>query len=240
LSAGSDPRGIVLGLIPARGGSKAIPRKNVALLAGKPLLAYTAEAALAARLLDRMILSTDDPEIAAIGRACGIDAPFLRPPELSRDDTAMLPVIIHAVDWCAARDISVAAIVLLQPTSPLRRAADIDAAVDMLFDREAETVVSVVEVPHRYSPASVMTMADGRLSPFLSGPMILRRQDKPRVYARNGPAVLVVRAEVLRRGELYGTPTCGYVMDEESSLDIDDDADLDRAEYLLSHRAAHA
>ncbi|MBI3709317.1 MAG: acylneuraminate cytidylyltransferase family protein [Proteobacteria bacterium] len=240
MSAADESNGIVLGLVPARGGSKSIPRKNVALLAGRPLLAYTAEPALRARRLDRVLLSTDDPAIAEAGRGLGLQVPFLRPSELARDDTPMLPVMIHALDWCAAQNINVAAVVLLQPTSPLRRAADIDATVDMLFDRAAETVVSVVEVPHRYSPASVMSMADGRLSPFLSGPMILRRQDKPRVYARNGPAVLVVRAEVLRRGELYGTPTCGYVMDEDSSLDIDEAADLERAEFLLSHRAAHA
>src|SRR5258707_10081177 len=184
-------RGPIVGLIPARGGSKSIPRKNLALVAGRPLLAYTAQAALGAAGLDRVILSTDDGEIAAAGRSLGLDVPFLRPAALAGDEAGMVPVMRHMLDWLAEEGIAEATLVLLQPTSPLRQARHIDEAVALLLDSGAETVVSVVEVPHNFTPASVMTRhADGRLTPFLPGPPILRRQDKPRVLARNGPAIL--------------------------------------------------
>ena len=111
----------VVGIVPARGGSKGIPRKNIAPLLGKPLLAYTAEAALAARRLARVILSTDDDEIAEVGRRCGLEVLFMRPPELARDDTPMLPVVQHAVRWLEERGDRYDAVCLLQPTNPLRR-----------------------------------------------------------------------------------------------------------------------
>jgi CMP-N,N'-diacetyllegionaminic acid synthase len=229
--------GQVIGVIPARGGSKSIPRKNLAMLAGRPLLAYTAAAALGARRLDRTLLSTDDPEIAAVGRTLGLEVPFLRPARLAGDTTEMISVMRHALDWLAEQGIEAAALVLLQPTSPLRQARHIDGAVELLLDSGAETVVSVVEVPHQYSPSSVMTMhEDGRLTPFLPGPVILRRQDKPRVFARNGPAVLAVRSAVLRRGTLYGEPTIGYGMSAADSLDIDEPDDLWLAEHYIRRR----
>jgi len=140
-------RGPIVGLIPARGGSKSIPRKNLALVAGRPLLAYTAQAALGAAGLDRVILSTDDGEIAAAGRSLGLDVPFLRPAALAGDEAGMVPVMRHMLDWLAEEGIAEATLVLLQPTSPLRQARHIDEAVALLLDSGAETVVSVVEVP---------------------------------------------------------------------------------------------
>jgi CMP-N,N'-diacetyllegionaminic acid synthase len=228
--------GIVLGLIPARGGSKAIPGKNLVSLAGKPLLAYTAEAALAARSLDRVIVSTDDRSIAAAARDMGLEVPFDRPADLSSDETPMLPVIVHTLDWCEAEGMKVDVIVLLQPTSPLRQARHIDDVVARLRDSSAETVVSVVEVPHHFTPGSVMMMTNDRLMPFAEGPMILRRQDKEPIYARNGPAVLALRTSLIRRGALYGESTLGYEMDTESSLDIDVPEDLWLAEQYLRRR----
>jgi CMP-N,N'-diacetyllegionaminic acid synthase len=228
---------LVVGLIPARGGSKSIPRKNLAMLAGQPLLAYTAAAAVGARRLDRTILSTDDEEIAEFGRSLGVEVPFLRPAHLAGDAVEMIPVIRHVLDWLADQGIAAATLVLLQPTSPLRQARHIDEAVELLDTSRAETVVSVVEVPHQYGPASVMTRhEDGRLTPFLSGPAILRRQDKPRVFARNGPAILAVRCAALRRGTLYGEPTVGYCMSAADSLDIDEPDDLWLAEHYIRRR----
>jgi CMP-N,N'-diacetyllegionaminic acid synthase len=233
--------GEIIGLIPARGGSKGIPGKNLAPLAGRPLLAHTADAARAARCLSRTILSTDDPAIAAAGRGLGLEVPFLRPPALAGDDTPMLPVLVHALDWCRDRAAEPEIVVLLQPTSPLRRAADIDAAVGLMTRAGAETVVSVMAVPHRFTPASLMAMdTDGSLRSLDDGPMVLRRQDKALLYARNGPAILAVRATALRRGTLYGEPTLGYEMDAESSLDIDDPEDLWLAEQYLRRRDAAA
>jgi CMP-N,N'-diacetyllegionaminic acid synthase len=232
-------RGPIVGLIPARGGSKSIPRKNLAMVAGRPLLAYTAQAALGAARLDRVILSTDDDEIAAAGRSLGLDVPFLRPAPLAGDEIGMIPVLRHALDWLAERDVAASALVLLQPTSPLRTSQHIDEAIALLLDSGAETVVSVLEVPHNFGPASVMTSdADGRLMPFLPGPPILRRQDKPRVFARNGPAILAIRSQVLGRDALYGEPTLGYRMSAADSLDIDEPDDLWLAEQYIKRREA--
>jgi CMP-N-acetylneuraminic acid synthetase len=227
----------VLGVIPARGGSKGIPRKNLHVAGGKPLLAYTVEAARASRRLTRTVLSTDDPWIVRAGATLGVEAPFLRPPELARDASPMLPVLQHAVGEMRSIGFAADAVVLLQPTSPLRRAEHIDAAVEMLAMTGADSVVSVVEVPHQFSPASLMRMDGDRLRPFADGPLVLQRQDKPRVYARNGPAVLAVRTEQLARGSLYGEDTRALVMTAEDSLDIDSAWDLELLEFILSRRS---
>lgn len=231
----------VVGLIPARGGSKAIPRKNLHLLAGKPLLAYTAEAARTSRTLTRRILSTDDAEIADMGRRLGLEVPFERPAPLSADDAPMGPVLRHALDWYVDETgAEPEALVLLQPTSPLRAAHHIDEAVKLLRARAADTVVSVVRVPHRYHPGSILRELDGRVRPYFDGPTAARRQDKDPLWARNGPAVLVVRPAVLRRDELYGERTVPYPMSEADSVDIDEPADLELAERLLLTRTRTA
>jgi CMP-N-acetylneuraminic acid synthetase len=225
----------VLGLIPARGGSKGIPKKNIAQLAGKPLLAYTCEAALGSQHLTRLILNTDDPEIAAVGQEYGAEVPFMRPNGLAQDDTPILPVIQHALEWLEQEAAFVPqAVVLLQPTSPLRRSHHIDEAIDIFKSNMADTVVSVMEVPHQYNPVSLMQLNEAQqLQPYLDSPMILRRQEKPRIYARNGPAVLIIRREVLLEGKLYGERIYPYIMEHIPSLDIDDRHDLEIAEYWL-------
>lgn len=223
----------VLGIVPARGGSKGIPRKNLAAVGGRPLLAYTAAAALASRRLTRVVVSTDDREIAEAARSLGLEVPFLRPPELAADETPMLAVLQHALRELKQGGFSADAVVLLQPTSPLRRAEHIDRALDLLESTGADSVVSVVEVPHQYSPSAVMRLEQGRLRPYAEGPTITRRQDKPLVYARNGPAVLAVRARVLERGALYGDDCRPLVMAAEESVDIDGPGDLAAAERLL-------
>lgn len=232
---------IALGLVPARGGSKGIPNKNLVPLAGRPLLAYTAAAALASRRLSRVLLSTDSPTIAAAGRALGLDVPFLRPAPLAADDAPMLPVLQHVVETLAASGFAADVVVLLQPTSPLRRGEHIDRAIDLLESSGADSVVSVVEVPHQYNPLSVMTLDGGRLRPYATPTpataTVTRRQDKPRVYARNGPAVLAVRTAVILGGSLYGDDTRPLVMSPRDSLDIDEVWDLELAELLLATRA---
>lgn len=227
----------VLGVIPARGGSKRIRRKNLAPLAGRPLLAWTCEAARGSHRLAHTILSTDDEAIAACARECGVEVPFIRPADLALDATPTLPVIQHAVTLVEAEGSPrVDAVVILQPTSPLRRSFHIDAAVDLLEETGADSVVSVVEVPHQFNPTSVLCIEDGRLVPFATDPAnaILRRQDKPRAYARNGAAVYAARREVLFAGSLFGDDCRPLVMDTASSVDIDDLLDLRWAEFLLS------
>ena len=232
----------VLGLIPARGGSRGIPRKNVALVHGRPLLAYTCDAALGSRRLTRVIVSTDDDEIAQVGLACGVEVPFRRPADLARAETPSLPVARHALQWLREHDgWEPDVVVLLQPTSPLRRAGHIDAALDCMEATAADTVVSVVPVPHRYSPYSIAQIRDGWLRDFWEQAVAFerfRRQDTPVLYARNGPAVLACRTRVLLElDSFFGEHVVPYVMSEEESVDVDTAFDLQVAEWLVSRRA---
>lgn len=227
----------VVGLIPARGGSKGIPGKNIASCAGKPLLAWTCEAALGSRGLARTILSTDSEEIAAAGRAFGVEAPFLRPAALAADDTPSIDVMRHALDWLRADGETVDALALLQPTSPLRNARHIDEAVALFESERADTVVSVVEVPHRFHPRSVMREEGGVLLPYEGERTTTRRQDLPPLWARNGPAILVVASVVLGTG-LYGSRTLGYRMSAGDSIDVDEPADLALASLMLRERGS--
>ena len=231
----------ILGLIPARGGSKSIPLKNIAPLLGQPLLAYTCQAALGSRYLNRVVLSTDNDEIARVGIQFGVEVPFMRPAELARDDTPSLPVVQHAVRWLEQRDDwRPDVIVLLQPTSPLRRSQHIDEALELLFQSGADTAVSVVEVPHRFSPYSIMQLEGGWLRPFWQQDLPFdrfHRQSHPKFYARNGPAVLAVLYHVVMvQNRLYGDRIAPYIMHEEDSFDIDELADLQRAATILSRR----
>jgi CMP-N-acetylneuraminic acid synthetase len=220
-----------LAVIPARGGSKGLAAKALRLLGGRPLLAHTAEAALASRRVAKVILSTDDEAIAEVGVTLGLDVPFMRPHELAADDTPMLPVLQHALGAVRGQGFDV--VVLLQPTSPLRRADHVDAALALLDRTGADSVVSVVEVPHQYNPLSVLVVDGDRARPYSEGPMPTRRQDKPRVFARNGPAVLAVKASVVEGGSLYGQDSRALVMSPLESVDIDNQDDLDYAEFLL-------
>ena len=225
----------VIGLIPARGGSKRVPRKNISRCAGQPLLAWTARAALDSRALDRVILSTDDEEIAALGRSLGLEVPFLRPPEISQDEAPMLPVMLHALDWALEQGDAVEAQVLLQPTSPLRRSAHIDEAVTLFRESGAESLVSVVEVYHGQHPLVTYKLSDNRLAPYFPGQ---DPEGAPPAFARNGPAILINRPEVIRRGERLSEDLVAYVMAPEDSLDIDTPFDLALADLLMARRAA--
>jgi CMP-N,N'-diacetyllegionaminic acid synthase len=222
----------IVGLIPARGGSKGLPGKNLISLGGRPLIAYTCDAALGSRLMSRVIVSTDDPAIAATVRAHGIEAPFLRPAELSSDEALMRDVACHALAWLQSTGEAVDVLVILQPTSPLRRAEHIDAAIELLARSGADAVVSVVKVPHRFGPASLMSLHEGRLTSIqTAGP--LRRQDKPVLYARNGPAVLALTRKALEGESFYSGNVGALEMSEAESIDIDSAEDLLLAECLL-------
>jgi CMP-N-acetylneuraminic acid synthetase len=217
----------VVALVPAREGSKGIPRKNLAPLAGKPLLAWTVAAALASETVTRVVVSTDWEEAAELALELGAEV-LGRPPGLAEDDTPMLAVIQHALAETGPCDV----LVLLQPTSPLRRAEHVDEAVRLLVESGADTVVSVVEVPHQFRPDSLMALEDGRLRALSAG-IAPRRQEKPVVYARNGPAVLALRPERLG-DDLYGGDVRPYVMGPLESVDVDGPDELRLAELLLS------
>jgi CMP-N,N'-diacetyllegionaminic acid synthase len=217
----------VVALIPARGGSKAIPRKNLAPLGGRPLLAWTVDAARESRAVTRTVVSTDDEEIAAAARGLGAEV-LDRPPELAADETPMRDVIEHALRELPRADV----LVLLQPTSPLRRARHVDEAVELLRTTGADSVVSVVEVPHRYRPGSLMALDGDRLVRFADD-HTATRQEKPLVYARNGPAILALRPDRIG-ADLYGGHCRAYVMEQRDSVDVDEPFDLELAELLLA------
>ncbi|MFV0624699.1 cytidylyltransferase domain-containing protein [Sphingomonas sp. ac-8] len=217
----------ILGLIPARGGSKGIPRKNVLPMAGKPLIAWTIEAALAAGNIDRVVVTTDDAEIAEVASQHGADVPFLRPADLARDETPGIDPVLHAIDALPGYDI----VVLLQPTSPLRTAADIDAAAAMA--RTGTGVVSVTEAPHA---GWIFEMNAGGALDIGAAPPPTRRQDMPTRYALNG-AIYVADTKELRESRSFLLPgAIGYVMPAERSVDIDGPLDWRLAELLLADR----
>lgn len=215
-----------------------MPRKNVALVAGKPLIAWTIEAAQKSKLVDRVLVSTDDDEIAQISKQHGAEVPFKRPAELAQDNSPHMPVVIHAVQWLNTNHANqFEDIVLLQPTSPLRTAEDIDSAVNLLHETRADSVVSVSEA--RSHPFLVKQLAeDGRLEDFMPKPSgYLARQNLPPVYVING-AVYVARRDVLLEQQTFYTKrTYAYVMPAERSLDIDTPWDLHLAGLILSERA---
>jgi CMP-N-acetylneuraminic acid synthetase len=219
----------LLALIPARGGSKSIAGKNLAPVAGKPLIAWTIEAALGSRYVARTVVSTDSAEIAEAARSLGGEV-LERPADLAEDDTPMQAVIDHA-----RSELPDDLFVLLQPTSPLRRAEHVDDAADLLVASGADIVVSVVEVPHAFRPSSLMRLEGDRLVPLDPDAPLLRQQKAP-LYARNGPAVVAFRREV----DLYEGDVRAYVMDARDSLDIDTPFDLELADLLLSGRSARS
>ena len=227
----------VVGIIPARGGSKGIPRKNIRRLCGKSLLAYTAEAALQSKVLSRVLLSTEDREIRAVGLKLGLEAPFIRPDELAQDDTPALPVIQHAVKTLEETEKYRAdVIVILQPTSPLRTSRHIDEALELFSASKADSLVSVVEVPHNMNPYSVMQLeADGTVTPFLTYDEKKNlRHEKPVFYARNGAAIYVFTRDCLmNKDSFYGDSTIPYFMKKEESIDIDDEWDWRLVEHIL-------
>lgn len=233
----------VLGIVTARGGSKGIPGKNLKLLAGKPLLAYTIDTARRSGALDRVILSTEDEAIATAGRDLGCDVPFIRPPDLARDDTPHLPVIQHATRWMQERvNYQPDAVMILQPTSPLRAAEDIAAAVALLDTSGADSVLSVTEVPVHAHPMRTLRLdATGEAVLFVSGDpvrtRINRRQDLPPAWVMNG-AIYACRTRLLFDAEpsLYGDRVVAYRMPAERSLSIDDLEDWHAAERALASR----
>lgn len=223
----------LLTLIPARGGSQAIPRKNIALVGNKPLIAWTIEAARAVPDLDTIIVSTDDLEIAEVARRYGAQVPFLRPKELAQADSPTLEVVFHALDWLAdRRDYHPDLVLLLQPTSPFRSPEDIVTALRLLRDTNAPAVVSVTEChPHPF--LTFRLLPDGQLENLLGKDIShVRRQDLPTVYQLNG-AVYLIRTSILRSEKTFlPAGTKAFVMPRERSLDIDEPFDLTLARCI--------
>lgn len=212
----------VLAIIPARGGSKGVPRKNIREVAGKPLIAWTIEAAKKSKYIDRLILSSDDAEIIEVARQWGCEAPFVRPAELARDETPGIDPVLHALGELPAYEMTV----LLQTTSPLRNVADIDGCIERCIAGKANTCVSVCEAEQ--SPYWMYTLNEsGEMQALLpTGQSFARRQDLPKAYILNG-AVYVAKSEWLRQHKTFvNDETIAFVMPQERSLDIDTELDL--------------
>ena len=226
----------IFALIPARGGSKGIYRKNLSLISNQPLIGYSIKAAIKSKLINRVIVSSDDDEIIQVAKSFGAEIPFKRPDEISSDQTAMIDVLKHFVNYLIKNNESIEAIVLLQPTSPFRTEKHIDEAITKFRSSKASSVVSVIEVPHQYNPYSLLSLnKNGELNP-LADKTFKRRQDKPKFYARNGPAILVVSPSTILNNELYGSLSLPYLMNKESSLDIDVREDLEEAQRIITKR----
>ena len=231
----------LLAVIPARGGSKSIPDKNIVILAGRPLLAWTILAARSAHSVDRVIVTTDAPAIAEVAQGYGAEVPFLRPSELAQDDTPGIAPILHAVQWLRKHENYYPDwIMCLQPTSPLRTSQDIDTAVELALAKNADAVVSVMPAHHHpYWMKSVDS--EGRMQNFMTPDRpVSRRQDLPPVYMLNG-AIYLVRSDILlAQQSWYTDKTYAYAMPSERSLDIDSRWDLHLVDLILGDEASHA
>ncbi len=234
-----QPAPKILGVIPARGGSKGIPRKNVKLFLGKPLLAWTVEAAKASGVLDRIIVSTEDREIAEIGTKCGAEVPFLRPAELAQDETPTVAVIQQLLEQLKTTENYVPEFVMvLEPTSPGRRAFHVREAAALLTSNGADSVASISPVPHHYVPPKVLTLQPDGWITGASGTavkaMLHRRQELPAYYALNG-LIFSCRSGLLFQDppSLWGDKVAGYTVDPKYGLDLDGPEDWSAAEFQL-------
>ena len=228
----------ILGVIPARGGSKGVPRKNIREIGGHPLIAYTLRAAQASTRLTRCIVSTEDAEIAEVAGRYGGDVPFVRPAELAADGSGSIGVVQHAVAALEDAGEVYDAVCLLQPTHPLRTGADIDAAVERFGSRpQASALVTVVPVPHEFNPHWTF-LEDGGYLRIATGDeeLFKRRQDLPSAYVRDGAIYLTRRDTLMRGGSLYGDRLTYLEMPAERHVNIDTLEDWRDAErLLLSH-----
>ena len=222
----------ILGLIPARGGSKGLSRKNIKMLLDKPLIAWTIERSLASKYLDRVIVSTDDKEISDISRKYGAEIPFIRPKELAEDNAKGIEVVLHAIDWLKKNDRrkQYDLLMLLQPTSPLRATEDIDKTIELLFLKEAKAIVSVCETDHHPLWANTLP-EDGRMKDFIRKEIMNKnRQELPVFYRLNGAIYLTYCNYIKDRKSFFGKDTFAYIMPKSRSVDIDNEVDFKLAE----------
>ncbi len=224
----------ILAIIPARGGSKGVPRKNIKLLGGVPLLTYTSQLAKKSRLISKVVLSTDDSEIAQVGLKEGIEVPFLRPSELAQDSTPTLPVLQHALEYYATIGEHFDAICLLEATSPFRSLEFLEAAIAKFISTDADSLVSVLPVPSNYNPhwtfeedsVGFLKIATGEST------IIPRRQELPKAYFRDG-SIYLTKSEVIKSGSIYGVKTTFLENDPLYYVNIDTQEDWIAAEEWL-------
>lgn len=227
----------ILGVIPVRGGSKSVPRKNLAPLNGKPMMYFTIQAAQDSNWMSHFVVSSEDEEIIRVAKDLGAPAPFVRPAELATDDAPSLPVVQHAVRFMeSSLGIVFDYVVLLQATSPLRNGSDIDAALEKLISTGADSVISVVRVAHHH-PARMRFIKDDLLVelPMGEAKEMQRRQDLPPVYIRNGAIFAARREVVMDQNSMLGRVSRPYVMPESRSANVDTKFDFLVVEVMMQH-----
>ncbi len=224
----------ILAIIPARGGSKGVPNKNIKLLGNKPLVAYTIESALQSELLSTTIVSTDSLEIFEIAEKIGLKPPFLRPENLAQDSSTSIEVVQHAIEFFENQNVYFDAVCLLQPTNPFREAGFIDAAIQKFVDSNADCLMSVLPIPHQYNPHWGFEEKEKGLLKIATGEekIISRRQDLPKAFHRDG-AIYLTKTSVVKNGSLYGKLIAYIENNPEFYVNIDTLDDWEKAEKLL-------
>ena len=222
----------ILGLIPARGGSKGIPSKNIIEIYGKPLIQYSIECAKGSKYLDRTIISTDDTKIKDVAVKCGGDVPFMRPPELALDTSKTIDAVVHAINWLKEHGEEYDYLVLLQNTVPLRKSWHIDEAIEKLFASDEKSLVSVTEVDE--NPVLMRTInADGTVHNLLNVNSTMRRQDFPKFYRVDGAIYIQQLDKDFGLNTSLNDGRLSYIIEERYSVDIDTYLDIRKIEYYL-------
>jgi CMP-N,N'-diacetyllegionaminic acid synthase len=227
----------ILGIIPARGGSKGVPGKNIKLLNGKPLLQYTVEIALESQYLTDVILSSDDTQIITVAESLGVQVPFIRPTALAEDKTPTIDVVIHALQWFEKQAVFFDAVCLLQVTSPFRTVEFLDKAITKFMDSGCDSLVSVQKVPHEYNPHWTFEVnQDGNLKIATGESKIIsRRQELPNTYHRDGSIYITKTEVILQQHTLYGKSTAFIESSPEFYVNIDTLADWEKAEQMIKN-----
>ncbi|MCF6129921.1 acylneuraminate cytidylyltransferase family protein [Flavobacterium sp. AS60] len=225
----------ILGLIPARGGSKGIPKKNIKLLGKMPLIEYTLHSAKDSKLLTEIVVSTDDEEIAIAAEITGFKPPFIRPAEFSQDTSTSLEVVQHAVAFFESQHIFFDAVCLLQPTTPFREKGSVDIAIQKFIDTNADCLISVLQIPHEFNPHWAFEESENGLLKIATGEeqIISRRQDLPKAFHRDG-SIYITKTSVIKNGSLYGKSIAYLESNPQYHVNIDTMKDWETAERLLT------
>lgn len=224
----------ILGLIPARGGSKGVPRKNIKPLCGKPLIIYTIEEALKSKHLTKVVTSTEDEEIAMIAENNGSEV-ILRPKEFATDDSVVIETVKYTIESLKDKGIEFDYIMLLQPTSPLRIADDIDSAITKMLNLKADSAISVIEVGDKH-PARMKKIVNGKIVDIFDKDLdFTPRQKLPKIYIRNGAIYVAKKEIVYEKNSFRGNDCVAYIMPEERSINIDTPIDFLLTEMLMKN-----
>ncbi len=224
----------ILAVIPARGGSKGIPHKNIISLCRKPLISYTIETSKNSRYIDYIMVSTDDEEIAKVSKKYGADIPFMRPAELASDTSKTVDVVIHVIDELKKRKQLFDVLVLLQPTAPLRTSADIDNAIEKYFECKCDSLASVSEVDD--NPILIRSIENDKLQPLLHGSSTCRRQDMAKYFKING-CIYINEISKINTGTSFNDNRIPFLMEKSHCVDIDELSDLALAEFYINNKA---